>query len=452
MNLRLSTTAVTLLAIALLAGSSRAAESERPLNFVNDVMPVFTKAGCNAGACHAKASNGQNGFRLSLLGFEPQEDYEHIVKEAHGRRIFPASPEQSLLLLKVSNTVPHGGGRRLEPGSDGYELLRQWIAEGMPYAGEADPTLDSIEVQPAHSTLQSKSQQQLTVLAHYSDGSSRDVTHIALYEPNDKSMAEADEAGLVKILDIPGNVAVMVRYQGLVSVYSASIPLGAKVDNLPAEKNFIDQLVFANLTQIGVPPSPLCDDGTFLRRATLDIAGRLPTVEETRSFLSGSDPNKRDRLIDTLLATSDYADYFANKWAALLKNKRDRAGDKTSNFAFHFWLRDSLLANKPFDQIVRELLGATGQRRRESAGRLVQAGEGTRSTARRRRATVSRGPHALRTVPSSSLRSLEPGAITTAFPRSSARSAAGRPTPMARMLFSTSVASPKQRTRRRNCP
>ncbi len=195
----------------------------------------------------------------------------------------------------------------------------------MPFASETDPQLASIEVQPKRSTRPCQSEQQLTVLAHYSDGSSRDVTRTALYEPNDKSMAEADEAGLVKLLDIPGNVAVMVRYQGLVSVYSASIPLGAQVENLPAAKNFIDQLVFANLTELGIPSSPLCDDGTFLRRVSLDIAGRLPTVDQTRAFLADSDPNKRDRLIESLLSSPDYADYFANKWAALLKNKRDRS-------------------------------------------------------------------------------------------------------------------------------
>jgi Protein of unknown function (DUF1553)/Protein of unknown function (DUF1549) len=350
----------SLLAMILLAGTSGASESERPASFVNDVMPVLTKAGCNSGVCHAKAKNGQNGFRLSLLGFEPQEDYEHIVKEGHGRRVFPSAPEQSLLLLKASNVLPHGGGQRLATNSEDYTLLARWISDGMPYEKGTDPHLKSIEVQPKRSSMQSNSQRQLTVLAYYSDQSTRDVTRLALYEPADKSMAETDQTGLVKVFEIPGNVAVMVRYQGLVSVYSASIPLGAKFENLPPAKNFIDRLVFANLTQLGIPPSALCDDGTFLRRASIDIAGHLPTVEETRAFLAQTDPNKRDRLVDTLLNSADHADYFANKWVSLLKNKRDSATDKTSNFAFHFWLRDSLLENKPYDDIVRELLGATG--------------------------------------------------------------------------------------------
>ncbi len=342
------------------SGSASGSKSARTLSFVNDVVPIFTKASCNSGGCHAKASNGQNGFRLSLLGFEPQEDYEHVVKEGHGRRVFPPAPDQSLLLMKASNTVPHGGGKRLEPSSAGYKLLREWITQGMPYGQDSDAKLVSIEVQPKRNSMKIKGQQQLKVLAHYSDGTTRNVSHIALYEPNDKSMAEADEAGLVKILDIPGNVSVMVRYQGMVSVYSASIPLGAKVGTLPAARNFIDELVFANLKQIGVPPSPVCDDATFLRRVSLDIAGHLPTVEETTAFFASKEPDKRDRLIESLLNSPDYADYFANKWAAVLKNKRDDTSDITANFAFHSWLRDGLLANKPYDQMVRQILAATG--------------------------------------------------------------------------------------------
>jgi hypothetical protein len=347
-------------ALSLGAVPCFAAEPTRPLSFVNDVMPILTKASCNSGGCHAKAGNGQNGFRLSLLGFEAQEDYEHIVKEGHGRRVFPTAPEQSLLLLKAANIVPHGGGKRLDPSSDGYKRLVQWISEGMAYGKETDPTLVSIEVQPKRNVMKIHGEQQLKVLAHYSNGRSADVTRLALYEPNDKAMAEADENGRVKILEVPGNVAVMVRYQGMVSVYIASIPLGAPISQMPAEKNFIDTLVFSNLKQVGIPPSPVCDDATFLRRASLDIAGRLPTVEESRAFLSSQASDKRDRLIESLLGSPDYADYFANKWTAVLRNKRDDTSDITANFAFHSWVRDGLLANKPYDQMVRELLAATG--------------------------------------------------------------------------------------------
>lgn len=337
-----------------------AAEADPALSFVNDVLPILTKAGCNAGACHAKAGMGQRGFRLSLLGFEPAEDYEHIVKEGKGRRVFPVAPEQSLLLLKATNTVPHGGGRKLDLNSEAYQTVVRWISQGMSFGKETDPKLVSIEVQPARGTLQIHAQQQLKVLARYSNGATRDVTHTALYEPNDKSMAETGEDGLVKILDIPGNVAVMVRYQGMVSVYSASVPLGAPVENVPPARNFIDELVFANLKQIGVPPSPICDDATFLRRVSLDIAGRLPTVEEANAFANDPDAAKRDHLIESLINSPDYADYFANKWAALLHNKRDAANDITANFAFHSWVRDNLLTNTPYDQMVRQLLAATG--------------------------------------------------------------------------------------------
>ncbi len=343
-----------------LSSACLAAAPARPLSFVNDIAPILTKAGCNSGGCHAKAGTGQRGFKLSVLGFEPQEDYEHIVKEGRGRRVFPQAPEQSLLVLKASNTVPHGGGKKLDPKSEGYQMIVRWISEGMVFGKETDPKLTTIEVEPKRSSMKIQTQQQLKVLARYSDGSTRDVTRTSLFEANDRSMAEVDEEGLVKTLSLPGNVAVMVRYQGKVSVFSASIPLGAPVEHLPATKNFIDAFIFANLKQIGVPPSPVSDDATFLRRVSLDIAGRLPTVEESKAFLLSQDSDKRNQAIEALLNSPDYADFFANKWTAILKNRRDAAADITANFAFHSWVRDSLLANKPYDEMTRQLLAATG--------------------------------------------------------------------------------------------
>ncbi len=348
-------------AFLFVAGGCLAAESASSLNFVNDVEPILTKASCNSGGCHAKAGIGQRGFRLSVLGFEPQEDYEHIVKEGKGRRVFAAAPDQSLLLLKAANIVPHGGGKRLEPGSEEFQTVVRWISEGMVYERESDPKIVSVEVEPARISLKAKSQQHLKVRARYTDGSVRDVSRTALYEANDKSMAEASEEGLVSLQDLPGNVAVMVRYSGLVSVCSISVPLGAPVEQLPPSKNFIDELVFANLKRIGIPPSGVCDDSTFLRRVSLDVAGRLPTEEEAQAFLNNNDPSKRDAVIDVLLRSSGYADFFAGKWAMLLHNKRDLASDTVSNFAFHSWIRDSLLANTPYDVMVRDLLAATGE-------------------------------------------------------------------------------------------
>jgi hypothetical protein len=348
-------------AFLFVAGGCLAAESASSLNFVNDVEPILTKASCNSGGCHAKAGIGQRGFRLSVLGFEPQEDYEHIVKEGKGRRVFAAAPDQSLLLLKAANIVPHGGGKRLEPGSEEFQTVVRWISEGMVYERESDPKIVSVEVEPARISLKAKSQQHLKVRARYTDGSVRDVSRTALYEANDKSMAEASEEGVVSLQDLPGNVAVMVRYSGLVSVCSISVPLGAPVEQLPPSKNFIDELVFANLKRIGIPPSGVCDDSTFLRRVSLDVAGRLPTEEEAQAFLNNNDPGKRDAVIDVLLRSSGYADFFAGKWAMLLHNKRDLASDTVSNFAFHSWIRDSLLANTPYDVMVRDLLAATGE-------------------------------------------------------------------------------------------
>ncbi|MDA8633299.1 DUF1549 and DUF1553 domain-containing protein [Verrucomicrobiales bacterium] len=350
----------TVSTLSLLAPNFVFSEEDEELNFVHDVVPILTKAHCNSGACHAKADVGQRGFRLSLLGFEPQEDYEHIVKEAKGRRVFPNAPEQSLFLLKATNTVPHGGGNKLARGSEEYKTLVKWIGQGMPYADESDPELTAIELEPSRMTMAKKAKQQLKVTAKYSDGSERDVTELALYEANDKAMATAGEKGLVETSDLPGNVAVMVRYSGKVSVFSVSIPLGAPVENLPATSNFVDELVFQNLKEIGVPPSPVSDDATFLRRVTLDIAGRLPTIEEAAAFAADTNADKRDRVIDALLDSPDYADYFANKWATVLKNRRESKADITANFAFHSWVRDSLLANKPYDQFVREILAATG--------------------------------------------------------------------------------------------
>ena len=330
-----------------------------PINFPNQIVPIFTKNGCNSGGCHGKSS-GQNGFKLSLLGFEPTEDFEHLVKEARGRRLFPAAPERSLLLVKGAAILPHGGGKRLEPNSDDYRLLVRWIAQGMPYGKTNDPTVARIEVIPKERTMQRNADQQLMVLAHYTDGSTRDVTRSALYEANDKELAKTTEQGRVEVSERPGDVGVMVRYQGYASVFIATIPLGAPVEKLPLAKNFVDELVFKKLKTVGMPASEPCDDATFLRRVTIDIAGRLPTPEETKAFLQNQDPKKRQQWIDQLLDSPDYADNFANKWSSLLRNKRIEPNQKRGTFAFYSWIRDSFAANKPYDQFVSEILSASG--------------------------------------------------------------------------------------------
>ncbi len=334
------------------------------INFGNQVVPIFTKAGCNSGGCHGK-SGGQNGFRLSLLGFEPQEDYEYLVKEARSRRIFPAAPDQSLLLKKGAAVVPHGGGAKLELGSYDYNLLRRWIAQGMPFGKPNDPVVESVDVFPKERVMSPKGTQQLSVLARYTDGRVEDVTRAALFEANEKEIAETGKLGLVSMGEQPGDVAVMIRYQGKVSVFLASLPLGAPVKNLPPEKTFVDSLVFKKLKKVGMPPSEICDDATFVRRVTLDVAGRLPTKSETEKFLADKAPNKREKWVDQLLASSDYADFFANMWSALLRNQRSVVNGRTEPFrrgtyAFNAWIRDSLHLNKPYDQFVREVIAASG--------------------------------------------------------------------------------------------
>jgi hypothetical protein len=331
-----------------------------PLHFANQIVPIFTKNGCNGGGCHGKAA-GQNGFRLSLLGFEPDEDYEHLVREARGRRLFPADPPRSMLVTKGTAEMPHGGGKRLEIGSDDYRRLVRWIAQGMPAGKTNAATVQRLEVFPSARTLALNGEQQLVVTAHYSDGSTEDVTRSSLFEPNDKDMASTDANGLLKIFNQPGEFAVMVRYQGQVATFRATIPLGAPVDRLPLAKNFVDELVFKQLKQVGMPPSEISDKSTFLRRVTLDIAGRLPTPDEVRAFEADTAPGDRDRVIDRLVASTDYADYFAGKWAALLRNKRSEPKHARGTIVFHAWVRDSLAINKPYDRFVRDLLTASGE-------------------------------------------------------------------------------------------
>lgn len=351
---------VILVAAVTGIGSGNVRADDHRISFVNEVLPVLTKAGCNIGVCHAKAGNGQNGFQLSLLGYEPDEDVHNLTAGDRGRRLSLTSPESSLLLLKATGKAPHGGGKRMDPDSADHALLVEWIRQGAVCDLEKAPALVAFEVQPARGTVPLRSQQQLKAVARYADGVERDVTHWALFESNDAAMAEVIGSGQVKTLDVSGKVSVMVRFQGRVAVFNAAVPLGAPVESLPPTSNFIDEHVFANLKQLGIPPSAVCDDVTFVRRVTLDICGRLPTEAEATAFLSSSEPDKRAKLVDELLRSPDYADFFAGKWSALLKNRRDDASDMVSNFAFHAWVRDSMLANTPYDQFVRQLLAATG--------------------------------------------------------------------------------------------
>ncbi len=333
---------------------------ELPVSFENEVIPVFTKLGCNAGGCHGKA-DGQNGFRLSLLGFYPKEDYEFLVFEDRGRRVFPADPEFSLLLQKPANILPHGGGKRMSPGSYEWDLVSRWIQQGMPAGSAEDPVLDHIEVHPSSRMMNFGSEQQLSVTAHYSDGSVHDVTRLCSFEANHTEMASSTIKGRVTVESFPGEVAMMARFQGAVGIFRAIIPQGSKVETTPAERTLVDRHVFAKLKVLGIPPAGLCDDATFLRRAMIDITGRIPTAEEARAFLEDPNPDKRNVLIDRLVDSPGYADYFANKWSAVLRNKRRSATDIPYTYRFHDWIRRSLADNMPYDQFVRSILTATGE-------------------------------------------------------------------------------------------
>ena len=331
-----------------------------PVSFVEEVVPIFTRLGCNAGGCHGKA-DGQNGFKLSLLGFYPEDDYEYLVYEDRGRRLFPADPDYSLLLTKPANLLPHGGGRRLEPGTYEWQLISSWIAQGAPAGSADDPQLERIQVVPELREMNVETAQQIAVQAHYTGGSVRDVTRLASYEPNQPEMAYTNSTGLISVSNTPGEVAVMVRFQDQVSVFRAIIPQGLPVDNLPPARTFIDQQVYARLKQLGIPPSGLCDDATFIRRATLDITGRIPAPQDVRAFLADQSANKRDVLIDRLIESPGYSDFFANKWSNLLRNKRRNNNDIPYTYRFHDWIRRQLAENTPYDKFVREILTASGE-------------------------------------------------------------------------------------------
>ncbi len=334
-------------------------EKQIPMNFKNQIVPIFTKLGCNSGGCHGKAS-GQNGFKLSLLGFYPDEDHEFLVKENRGRRLFPTSPGESLLLQKATGRSPHGGGKRMDVDSYEFRLISRWIEQGMPYGLDTDAYVTGIKCLPEGRIMDRGADQQITVMAVYSDGTTEDVTRMALFEANDTEMAEATNTGMIKTLDLAGEVAIMARYQGTVSTFRATVPLGAEIAAIPPSKGFIDDAVFGKLKVLGIPPSPVADDATFLRRVSIDVAGTLPTDEQVRAFIADTDPAKRDKLIDRLLDSPDYADYFANKWNLVLRNKNRAPDDSAATYGFYQWIWSSLYENKPYDQFVREVLTASG--------------------------------------------------------------------------------------------
>jgi hypothetical protein len=338
-----------------------ALDADLAINFANQVVPIFTKLGCNSGGCHGKAS-GQNGFKLSLLGFEPQVDYDALVKESRGRRLFPAAPDYSLLLRKATGSMAHGGGKRMEVGSDEYRLIRRWIAAGNPLGSASDPVVTKISVYPEHRILDRNSKQQFAAYAHYSDGSVEDITRRAQYESNDTEIAVVEPAGLVRTLALSGEAAIMARYQGQVAVFRATVPLGAKTPaySFPAQ-TLVDDFTHKKWQQLGLVPSEACSDAQFIRRASLDIIGTLPTPTEVKAFEADRDSGKRAKLVDALLERPEYAYYCATKWADILHVKRHGQPAKAQGtFAFHDWIHDAIAQDMPYDEFARSILTAVG--------------------------------------------------------------------------------------------
>ncbi len=353
--------------VATVAVTTQSVGENLPINFGNHIVPIFTKLGCNGGGCHGK-SGGQNGFALSLLGFVPEFDYQALVKEDRGRRLLLSAPDFSLLLQKATGTMAHAGGKRLEVGSDEYNLIRRWIAGGAAFGSPNDPKVARITVYPEQRIISRKNRQQFAVLAHYTDGQVIDVTGRAQFESNDTDIAVVDGAGLVRSLDASGEAAIMARYQGQVAVFRAIVPLGMKIPKYEFEpRTVVDRFTNKKWQELGIVPSDPATDEQFMRRVSLDITGTMPSAEKVKAFLADNDPNKRDKLIDALLETPEYAYYFANRWADILRVKRgnqNNQGRAFGTFAFHGWIRDSIARDQPYDQFVREILTALGDETR----------------------------------------------------------------------------------------
>lgn len=336
-------------------------DDDRPIDFATEIVPLLGRYGCNAGGCHGKAS-GQNGFQLSLFGFDPAYDFDAIVNQARGRRVFPSAPERSLVLLKAIGAAPHGGGKRFAEGDEAYRQLRRWIASGMPASTPDAPHVETIEMHPTERVLERNARQQLAVLARYSDGTVRDVTRDTQFSSNLDVVATVDETGLVETGTNSGEATIMARYTGHVGVFRAMIPHGIPLEAIAGFEplNEIDRFTSAKWAKLGLRPSPVAGDATFIRRVTLDLCGRLPTVEETRTFLADTSSNKRDALVDRLLDSPDHASFFAMRWGTILRNSRLAGADQAS-YAFHEWLRDQIARNVPYDEFVRGIVAASGE-------------------------------------------------------------------------------------------
>jgi hypothetical protein len=343
-------------------------ESAAKIDFSEQVMPILSKAGCNAGACHA-SQYGKGGFKLSVFGFAPGSDYAALVREGFGRRINPADPARSLFLLKATSAVSHGGGQRLAPGSVDHRILQSWVAIGAPGPSVSARKVTDLHVEPRRRIGAEGFEQQLRVVAEYEDSTSRDVTAWAKFDSTEESVVEVTRTGGYRAIGV-GQGAVMVRFEGQVEIATVVVP-GKAVADLTGweEQNFIDRLAAAKFREVGVTPSRLCDDATFLRRAYLDVTGTIPTVEQAKAFIDSEDRDKRRQLVDSLLGLTgdpakdthndDYAAYWTLRWSDLFRSSSESLGEQ-GMWALHNWLKSSFRENKPMDRVVRELITARG--------------------------------------------------------------------------------------------
>jgi hypothetical protein len=352
------------------------ATAQPPLSFRLDVMPVFMRAGCNTGSCHG-AARGKDGFRISLFGFDPTGDHYRLTREMIGRRVNLAVPSDSTLLEKSIGAVTHTGGKRFEPDSELYRTIHGWIEAGAPNDDVSKlPKVVGVDLYPKAAVLDGQgSTQQLTVRARYSDGTDRDVTNLAVFLTNNDVAAPVTADGLVTAGQ-RGEAFVMARFEThTVGSQFIVLPRGLEF-TYPDEPegNYIDKLVAAKLKKLRIAPSGICDDETFLRRAAIDIVGLPPTPEEYQRFMASTDPNKRAKWVDELLERKEFSEIWVSKWAELLQVRTDpvRNVSQKAMFLYYNWLVDKLSKNTPMDEMVQELLGASGGTFKNAATNFYQ--------------------------------------------------------------------------------
>ena len=352
-----------LLTAALVGVSPAASVAGEVPSFTADVMPLLTKAGCNQGACHGKGA-GQNGFRLSLRGFAPDQDYKWITREFSGRRLDRTHPEESLLLRKATAETPHEGGRLFSTTSREYRLLLDWLRAGYPGPDKNEAKISKLELTPSAQVLKPGETVQLVATATFTDGTTRDVTWLTKFDSNDPAYLEVSAAGRAKAVR-NGASAVRAMYLTEVAVTVFSMPFDRPIDEkrFAAGNNFVDTHVAAKLKELRIEPSDLCTDDEFIRRAFLDALGALPTPAEVTAFGADPDPKKREKLVDAILARSEFNDYWALQLGDLFQNRKERDHDVRGTKGvrqFHDWLRKQVAANRAWDDIARDILTATG--------------------------------------------------------------------------------------------